>query len=77
MFDARAHLLELVRSGRLTEGLSERHFTLVTLGLEEGARQALLLMPLVERLFLSKRSRVNRLLRRLELAFGRGWKAGN
>jgi hypothetical protein len=75
MSDARVHLLELSASGRITEGLAERYFTLVTLGLEEGAKQALLLMPLVERLFLTKRWRANRIMRRLELLFGQGWKA--
>lgn len=69
MSDARAQINELSRTGKFSQnsGTSERYCTLIVLGLESGAREAEAVMPLIERLVLSKNWRLKRFLRRLEL----------
>ena len=65
MCDARAQILDLSRSRNFSQnsGVSERHSTLIVLGLEEGARQGAVLLPLIEKLVLSRYRRFHRLAR--------------
>jgi hypothetical protein len=69
MCDARVHILELARVGKFSQssGVSERHSMLIVLGLEAGAREAEVLIPLIESLVLSRRRGINRLSRQVSV----------